>query len=244
MSVVAIIAGAGSGTRLGSQGPKALVTLGGEALVVHAVRSMRDSGVVAAAVVTARADALAEFRAVLAAAGYAETGEFPVRVVPGGATRQASVAAGLEAAASFGAPSHVLIHDAARALTPPEMIARVVEALRAGHEAVVPALPVVDTVKEVGPANADGTEPIERTLDRSRLRAMQTPQGFAFAPIAAAHRELAARGAEEASAAPDDAALMEAMGHKVALVEGSERALKVTRPLDLRICEMLLADQA
>lgn len=202
---------------------------------------MAASGVVAACVVTAPASALGEFRSALAAAGYGEVGEFPVRVVAGGATRQASVAAGLEAAGGFGeAPRHVLVHDAARALTPPRMIARVVAGLEAGHVAVVPALPVVDTIKEVGEACPDGTEPIARTLDRSRLRAMQTPQGFSFDAIVAAHRELAARGGSEASAAPDDAALMEETGHEVVLVEGSELALKVTRPLDLRICEALL----
>lgn len=245
MSVVAIIAGAGSGTRFGSHGPKALVQLGGEPLVIHAVRSMAHSGVVARAVVTAPAPALDEFRQVLGDAGYTETGDFPVRVAAGGPTRQASVALGLEAAAAFASepPRHVLIHDAARALTPPRMIARVVAALEVGHKAVVPALRVVDTVKEVGPANADGTEPITRTLERARLRAMQTPQGFEYETIVAAHRALAERGEQEASAAPDDATLMEEMGHEVVLVEGSERALKVTRPMDLRICEMLLADE-
>ena len=124
MSVVAVIAGAGSGTRLGSQGPKALVLLGGEPLLVHAVRSMAQSGVIDACVVTAPADDVVTFREVLDRAGL------DARVVAGGASRQASVAAGLDAA---GDAEFVLIHDAARALTPVEQIRGVVAALRAGH---------------------------------------------------------------------------------------------------------------
>lgn len=235
MSVVAVIAGAGSGTRLGSQGPKALVQLAGEPLLVHAVRSMFASGVVDRCVVTAPEDHLVQFEAALAAAGLHAT------VVAGGHTRQASVAAGLAAA---GSADYVLIHDAARALTPVSQIQRVVQALEAGHPAVVPALAVVDTIKSVGHTNPDGTEPIDQTLDRNRLRAMQTPQGFAMDVIVAAHAQFATTSDDESTSAPDDAALVESSGHPVVLVRGSERALKITRPLDLRIAELLATDSA
>ena len=124
---------------------------------------MWDSGVVEHVVVTAPAERVPEFQEVIAAAGLRAT------VVPGGATRQASVAAGLDAA---NAADYVLIHDAARALTPPELIRQIVAALDAGHPAVVPALPVVDTIKRVGHAHADGTEPVLETIDRAPLRAM------------------------------------------------------------------------
>lgn len=241
MSVVAVIAGAGSGTRFGSTGPKALVKLGGEALVVHAVRSMWQSGVVDHCVVTAPANALGAFRECLDAAGL------QADVVAGGSTRQASVAAGLEAGraaiGSGGSEDLVLIHDAARALTPPAHIRRVVEALRAGHRAVVPALKVIDTIKQVGPALHDGAEPVEATLDRSQLRAMQTPQGFTMETIMRAHELYAERATTEATSAPDDAYLAELIGEQVVLVEGSQEALKITQPLDLAIAELFLAQQ-
>ena len=233
MSVVAVIAGAGGGTRLGSQGPKALIALGGEPLLVHAVRSMVESGVIDACVVTAPTGEIATFQRVLDRAGLRAT------VVAGGATRQASVAAGLDAA---GDADYVLIHDAARALTPHAQIRAVVEALRAGHPAVVPALPLVDTVKKVGVKASDGTEPVEETLERGLLRGMQTPQGFAMDVIREAHRRFADSAGSEESSAPDDAFLIEAAGLPVVLVQGSERALKITRPLDLRIAELLLED--
>lgn len=241
MSVVAVIAGAGSGTRFGSTGPKALVELGGEALVVHAVRSMWASGVVDYCVVTAPAAALDDFRTCLHTAGV------QAEVVAGGSTRQASVAAGLAAGrAALGVPTPqdlVLIHDAARALTPPAQIRRVVEALRAGHRAVVPALKVVDTIKQVGTPLADGVEPVEETLERSRLRAMQTPQGFSMETIMRAHELYAERASTEATSAPDDAFLAELIGEQVVLVEGSQEALKITQPLDLAIAELFLAQQ-
>ncbi|MGO1592624.1 MAG: 2-C-methyl-D-erythritol 4-phosphate cytidylyltransferase [Ancrocorticia sp.] len=233
MSVVTVIAGAGGGTRLGLDGPKALVKLAGKPLIVHAVRSMVLSGVIDRCVVTAPEADVPAFQEALTHAGLGAA------VVAGGITRQASVAAGLDAA---GDADFVLIHDAARALTPPDQIRRVVEALKAGHVAVVPALPVVDTIKRVGASAADGTEPVLETLDRASLRGMQTPQGFDLHVVREAHARFAANAAEESSSAPDDAFLVEAAGHPVVLVEGSEMAMKVTRPLDLRIAELLASD--
>ena len=246
MSVVAIIAAAGSGTRLGSQGPKALVGLGGIPLIVHAVRSMEKSGVVERAVVSAPADTLDIFRRILADAGYEEGGDFPVTVVAGGATRQASVSRALDAS---GQSDYVLIHDAARPLTPPEVIASVVDALQTGRRAVIPAIPVVDTIKEVcswGVIGDDGVvgedfEEVVGTPQRSKLRAVQTPQGFETALLREVHAAFAERAVSEESAASDDATLVEQTGEKVAVVEGSERSLKITHPLDLTVCEFLYA---
>ncbi|WP_126416278.1 2-C-methyl-D-erythritol 4-phosphate cytidylyltransferase [Trueperella bialowiezensis] len=244
----AIVAGAGAGTRLGANKPKALVELGGVPLIVHAVRGVRAAGI-DDVVVTIPPDAAAreEFEAALSGEGVlsgepalesesAVSGKSAVsgvRLVPGGATRQESVANGLAAVDT----DFVLIHDAARALTPIAVIERVMAALREGYDAVVPALPVTDTIKTV-----DGGSPerVVATLDRENLRAMQTPQGFRVDVLRQAHRAGEARGATEA-AAPDDAALVEAMGGQVVLVEGAAEAMKVTTAWDLAVAEMLLA---
>lgn len=276
-TISAVIAGAGSGTRLGANMPKALVPLNGEPLIVHAVRGMNSAGV-DDIVITIPPDHEADFAEALKRAGLA------ARLVAGGATRQGSVANGLAVISS----DLVLVHDAARALTPPEAIIRVVEALEAGHRAVVPALPVTDTIKEVSApevvaradsapqdfarsdavpqvlartnsatevsashvADPDGderspapgavvVEPVVGTLDRSSLRAMQTPQGFDVALLRQAHEAGAKLSEDEQSAAPDDAALVELLGEPVVLVAGSQEALKVTTPFDLRVAELI-----
>jgi 2-C-methyl-D-erythritol 4-phosphate cytidylyltransferase len=121
----------------------------------------------------------------------------------------------------------VLVHDAARALTPPAVVEAVVAALRAGADAVVPVLPVTDTVKRV-----DGDR-VRVTVDRSDLRVAQTPQGFRREVLAAAH-------AQAGPAATDDAALVERLGLTVDTVPGSEEAFKVTRPFDLLMAEAVL----
>ena len=139
--------------------------------------------------------------------------------VPGGATRPASVAAGVACVPEDAA--FVLVHDAARPLVPPEVVDRVVAALRAGAEGVVPALPVADTVKRVGP---DGS--VAETLERGALRAVQTPQGF---PAAVLREALAAHAGD----ATDCASMVEQLGRPVVCVEGDERAFKVTTPADL-----------
>ncbi len=191
------------------------------------------------------ADGLEQAASIEGAAGRIE-----VDVVGGGRTRQESVARGLdrvfEAYGPAASSDCVLIHDAARPLVPGAVIRRVVDALAAGHPAVVPALPVADTIKRVeriadGEAGAD-LERVVETHDRTLLRAMQTPQGFHFDAVLRAHRDFAEKGEEEASAAPDDAALVEAAGLPVVLVRGSERSMKITRPIDLAIAQLLADD--
>ena len=284
--VVAVLTAAGSGTRLGAPGPKALVQVAGESLVRRAVRCLLSSGVVDHVVVTAPAEYLDRFEAEVGAdvetqaagpgargpagaSGAPEAFAAPgssgacvgVEVVPGSpSSRQASVALGLTAALAARPDAVVvLVHDAARALTPPGVVRRVVAAVRAGHDAVVPALPVTDTVKEIagagpaatsragaGPADPGGApaadvpvEAVVGTPDRARLRAVQTPQGFATATLVAAHRLGADRAADEARAASDDAGLVEAAGGGVVVVEGDPLAMKVTTPLDLAVAEVL-----
>ncbi|MGW8567797.1 2-C-methyl-D-erythritol 4-phosphate cytidylyltransferase [Isoptericola sp. NPDC055881] len=243
MTTLAILTAAGSGTRLGRDLPKALVTLGGFPLVVHAARRLASSGVVDSLVVTCPAGLDAAVRDVVAQDPHVA---LPVRVVEGGATRQASVAAGLALAGPD--DDVVLVHDAARPLAPPQLVRRVVEAVRAGHRAVVPGLPVTDTVKRVaaGPP-ADGGLAVERVLetpDRALLRAVQTPQGFDRALLVRAHAAGAARAGAEGLAATDDAGLVEALGEPVHVVAGDAAALKITTERDLLVATLLLEEES
>ena len=162
-TVVAVVPAAGLGERLRAGIPKAFCELDGRTLLERAVSGLLESQVVNHVVVAVPADRIAQAEEVLA--GQAS-------VVAGGVGRTESVRMAL--AALSGEPDFVLVHDAARALTPPALIVRVVEALRAGHGAVVPALPVSDTIKAV---DANGV--VLGTPERAGLRAVQTPQGFA-----------------------------------------------------------------
>ncbi|MGW3620971.1 2-C-methyl-D-erythritol 4-phosphate cytidylyltransferase [Micromonospora arida] len=218
--VAVLVPAAGAGVRLGPGRPKALRLLAGEPLLVHAVRRLAAAPSVHTIVVAAPPAEVQAVRELLAPVA-------PVIVVPGGAERQASVAAALAAVPA--GPTIVLVHDAARALTPPELVESVAAAVRGGRDAVIPVLPVVDTIKEVG---AD--EVVLGTVDRSALRAVQTPQGFRRAVLSAAH---AAAG----DSLTDDAGLVEKQGVVVSCVPGSEYAVKITRPFDLALAEHLLA---
>jgi 2-C-methyl-D-erythritol 4-phosphate cytidylyltransferase len=215
--VAVLVPAAGLGLRLGGGTPKALRELAGEPLLVHACRRVASAPSVAMIVIAAPPADVDAVRALVPGA----------TVVPGGATRQQSVAAALAAVPAT--VDIVLVHDAARALTPPELVESVAAAVRSGLEAVVPALPVVDTVKRV-----DDAERVLETVDRAPLRVIQTPQGF--------HRETLIRAHEQAvDDHTDDAGMVERLGHKVHTVPGSDLALKITRPLDLLIAEALLA---
>ena len=221
--VAVLVPAAGAGLRLGPGGPKALRLLAGEPLLVHAIRRVAASPSVRVIVVAAPAAEVEAVRDLLAPVA-------PVTVVAGGGERQESVALAL-AAVPADVPI-VLVHDAARALTPPELIESVAAAVRAGHPAVIPVLPVVDTIKEVAPAGA-GFETVLGTVDRAVLRSVQTPQGFRHDVLAAAH-------AAASDPLTDDAGLVEKAGLPVTCVPGSDLALKITRPLDLVLAEALL----
>jgi 2-C-methyl-D-erythritol 4-phosphate cytidylyltransferase len=215
---VGIVAAAGSGLRLGADLPKALVPLAGRPLVCWAVETLRDGGVTDV-LVTVPARDRAAFAAVLGP---------DVRLVDGGATRTASVRAGLAAA---GADADVvLIHDAARPLTPPDVVDRVLAALADGSRAVVPVLPVVDTTVVVG---ADGV--VTGALVREELRRVQTPQGFHRGTLVDAYA-----GLEHDAELTDDAAVVRAAGIPVTTVAGDERAAKVTVAHDLALAELLV----
>jgi 2-C-methyl-D-erythritol 4-phosphate cytidylyltransferase len=200
-------------------------------MLVHAVRAMAASRAVSLVIVAAPPDGTPEVKSLLDAHALPERTDF--LVVPGGETRQESVKLGLEAVPpEYGI---VLVHDAARPLVPVDTVDAVIEAVREGAHAVVPALPLADTVKEVGPAAAPGEpEPVVATPDRARLRAVQTPQGFDRATLVRAHETVTDN-------VTDDASMVEQLGLPVMAVPGHEEAFKVTRPLDLVLAEAVLA---
>ncbi|WP_079099735.1 2-C-methyl-D-erythritol 4-phosphate cytidylyltransferase [Streptomyces sp. WMMB 322] len=231
----AVIPAAGRGVRLGPGAPKALRALSGTPMLVHAVRAMTRSRAVSLVVVVAPPDGADEVRRLLDEHLAAAETLTDVVVVPGGETRQDSVRLGLEALP--GDVDSVLVHDAARPLVPVETVDAVAAAVREGAPAVVPALPVPDTVKEVRVRPAGEPEPVTGTPERSRLRAVQTPQGFELKVLAAAHAQVAREG----DGATDDAGMVERLGVEVVVVPGHDEAFKVTRPLDLVLAEAVLA---
>jgi 2-C-methyl-D-erythritol 4-phosphate cytidylyltransferase/2-C-methyl-D-erythritol 2,4-cyclodiphosphate synthase len=203
----AIIAAAGSGERFGATLPKALISLGNRTLIEHAVAALAP---VASEIV------------ICAPAGYEKhiqdlVGD-DITVVVGGTTRSDSVRAGI--AALSGKSKYVLVHDAARALATTDLAQRVLTSLEKGEVAVIPGLELIDTVKSI-----DASGHVIATPERASLRRVQTPQGFELAILKKAH--------ESAAEATDDGALVEALGHKVLIIKGEERAIKVTTPADL-----------
>jgi 2-C-methyl-D-erythritol 4-phosphate cytidylyltransferase len=199
-----------------------------------AVRSLAAAPSVDLIVVAAPPDDVSRVRAMLADVVPARVG---LVVVAGGRTRQDSVLLGLQVLPDD--VDVVLVHDAARALVPVELIESVVAAVRAGAPAVVPAVPMADTVKR-----ADDQGRVTATVDRAGLWSAQTPQGFSRVVLMAAHESATASSAAAEAPATDDAGLAERMGVPVTLVPGSEEAFKVTRPIDLLLAEAVLASRA
>ena len=217
---VAVVPAAGSGERLAAGVPKAFFHLDGRTLVERAVSGLLESGVVDRVVVAVPADRTNQAKLIL---GHQAT------VVAGGANRSESVRHALAAFADAEQPRFVLVHDAARALTPPALVVRVVEALQAGHPAVVPVLPLADTIKAI---DANGV--VLGTPERAGLRAVQTPQGFAT--------ELLLRAYQRAVTVDftDDASMVEHIGGQVRVVEGDPLAFKITTHLDVLLAQAIV----
>ena len=220
MSVAAVLVAAGSGERLGYGVPKALVSLGGRTILDRAIEAFAGHPDLTELVVVAPAAATEIIAGTVSC-------PLPCAVVAGGATRTDSVRHGL--AALDDRTEFVLVHDAARPLVPARLITDVVAALRNGAEAVIPVLPVPDTVKRMA------GELVQATVDRTELCRVQTPQGFRTAVLRAAY------AAAPELVATDDAGVVEAYGTKVRAVPGDEAAFKITTPYDLRLAELLVA---
>lgn len=219
-SVAALIVAAGRGERFGGAVPKQYRALSGVPMIRRTVQALLRHPSVDRVLVVIDGDHGEHYRASL--------GDLPLpSPVPGGATRQESVRRGLEALEAV-APDLVLVHDAARPLVDAGTIDRVIEAL-ADHPAVIPGVPMVDTLKR---ADVDGT--VGATVDRAGLWRAQTPQGFRFGPLLAAHRLV------EGQSLTDDSAVAEAAGLSIGIVEGNEDNMKITSAGDMARAERIL----
>jgi len=218
--VAVVVSAAGRGERLGGGVPKALRPLGGRPMLVHAVQALAAADLVSQIVVAAPPTLVEVVSRLLGP---------DVRVLPGGAERVDSVRGALRALDDD--IRVVLVHDAARPLTPPALVDAVAAAVLGGQPAVIPVLPVSDTVKEV-----DAQGRVLNTPSRDGLRAVQTPQGFRREVLEAAYAS-----SDHGPAVTDDAGLVERLGVPVSTIPGAEEAFKVTRPADLVLAEALLA---
>ena len=216
--VAVIIPAGGSGERLGAKIPKALVQLAGKTLIEHAVAQM--APVANQIIVAAPAGYEDQFQDLLGS---------EVTVVTGGLTRTLSVKKAL--AHVDKSNEFILVHDAARALASTDLALRVIDSLRAGEKAVIPGLPVVDTIKRV-----DGDNYVTKTPTRSKLRAIQTPQGFLRKVLVKAHGS--------ADDVTDDAGLVEERGVDVKVILGEDRALKITTKSDLEIAHKFIFSES
>jgi 2-C-methyl-D-erythritol 4-phosphate cytidylyltransferase / 2-C-methyl-D-erythritol 2,4-cyclodiphosphate synthase len=220
--VAAVVVAAGRGFRAGSEFPKQYRTIAGESMVRISLAMLAGH-----AQIDLIQPVIHDADRDLFAAACAGLDLLPA--VAGGATRQASVYAGLEAL-NARQPAIVLVHDAARPFASAALVARAIEAARA-HGAAVPAMPLADTVKQI-----DASGRVIATLDRDRLRTVQTPQAFRFDALIAAHRRAAAAGRDDFT---DDAALCEWAGRDVMLFAGEAGNMKLTTADDFARAEAL-----
>jgi 2-C-methyl-D-erythritol 4-phosphate cytidylyltransferase len=240
VTVAAVVPVVGRGERLGPALPKALQEIGGVPMLAHCAGTVAAARLVDLVVVAAPASCGAVVRRLLA--DHEMTAD--VNLLPGRCSRQESVR--LAVAALPADVDVVLVHDATRPLVPVELVDAVAAAVLAGADAVVPALPVVETIKEV-----DGSSVVRRTVDRSRLRAVQAPQGFRRAVLERAHAAAVGGGAIEGGAVEggaidvetDDAALVARLGVPVRVIPGAAEAFRVARAADVVVAEALVSSR-
>lgn len=213
--VVAVVLAAGAGRRLGAEEPKAFLAIGGRPILAVAAGAAAASPLVGSLIVTAPPGWEERARACIEGCGK------PATVITGGATRQASVRAALDAVPA--GTQVVAVHDAARPFAPPDLFTAVIDGVDERSPGVVPVVPVTDTVKQV----AD--DAVVGTLDRERLGLAQTPQAFDVEVLRVAHDRAAATG----DAITDDASALEHDGRPVRAIPGDPMNVKITTLFDL-----------
>jgi len=221
MTNIALIVAAGKGTRTGLDIPKQYIEIAGKTILRWTIEAFLQHPDIDAVQVVIAEDGRAQYAA-------ATEGLSLLAPVIGGAERQESVWRGLEALLAH-VPQYVVIHDAARPFVSGDLISRTLQALEAGAEAALPALSIADSLKSL----EDGR--IAGSLDRNRIVAAQTPQGFAFAPILAAHRTFAGEGLG------DDTAVAERAGIEIVRIEGEAGNIKITTPDDIATARQRIA---
>ena len=219
--IAVVVVAAGRGERLGAGKPKAFVDLVGKPLLSHAIESISALPDLAQLIIAVPESH--QIEATEAAHELLTDADVQLDIVVGGETRQGSIANALAVLSSHA--NVVLVHDAARAMTPTSVFSRVADSVRKTGLSTVPVMKIADTIKRI-----EG-EVVRETIDRNVLRAAQTPQGFVAGDLVAAYGE----ASQEFT---DDAALMQAAGHEVLAVEGHDQAFKVTTPEDLAAAEM------
>ena len=226
MSVLAIIPAAGTGVRMGGETPKQFLSLDGVPILIHTLRKFAISSVIDAVHLGVRPEDIDRARGDVAREQFSKL----MQVVSGGATRHETVAKALEAAPRE--TELVVVHDAVRPFVSQDLIRTVVEAARR-HGAAILGIPSVDTVKQVERQTILGTIP------RERIVLAQTPQAFRYELL----REAFARAAAEGFLATDESSLVERLGTPVTVLMGSDRNIKITKPSDLPLARLYLAQE-
>ncbi|HUY15501.1 MAG TPA: 2-C-methyl-D-erythritol 4-phosphate cytidylyltransferase [Terriglobia bacterium] len=226
MSTLAIIPAAGSGTRMGSGTPKQFLALEGVPIFIHTLRKFIGSDAVDDVLLALRPEEMARAQAEIDRENFLR----PPRITPGGSTRQETVGLALEQAPP--GTEIVVVHDAVRPFVEPEMIRRIVDAARKDGAAIF-AIPTVDTVKQVE------REFITGTIPRERIALAQTPQAFRYDLIREAFEKARAEGFH----GTDESSLIEHLGEKVAVLMGSDRNIKITKPSDLPLARLYIVQE-
>lgn len=230
MKTQAIIPTAGTGTRLKTELPKPLVELRGKPLCAYALQAFEQSAVIDSVILVGHAQRLLELEAIVARYGFKKV----VRVIAGGATRQESVARGLDVLDAD--TDRVVVHDGARPLVSARMIDEAVKLTRC-WDAVIVAVPVKPTIKKVNRADLV----VEETLNREDLWEVQTPQVFKKDILLRAHASFTDISPLVRQAGPtDDAMMVEQLGIKVKVLRGDYKNIKITTPEDLVVAEAFL----
>ncbi|MDD4681753.1 MAG: 2-C-methyl-D-erythritol 4-phosphate cytidylyltransferase [Eubacteriales bacterium] len=237
--IYVLIAAAGTGSRMGMETNKQFLEISGIPAVIRSIRSFDSMSQISGIRVIAAQSDLSTINQLISSYQFKHN----IDITTGGQTRQHSVLNGLRDLAQFNKPSQaavILVHDGARCLVTQDVIKHCIDGITQNNCACAAATPVKDTIKQVA-LDADPTNPlVEKTLDRNRLWALQTPQGGFFQDLLTAYETVT----EQGKLVTDDLAVMEAAGHKTMLTTGDYRNIKITTPEDIIVAEAYLSSEA